>query len=137
MKKKIIILTAIGLVLILAGGSAFFYMRAPATEDEAALTQAEAEKSLNDEDISDGDNAGERAENQEEEKEEVDAVEVEREKIKKEKAEKKEMRNKQALENLEKERKETLEFLSQYDKETVRKKERSEAISRWLEKKPH
>ncbi len=141
MKKKIIISTLITLVVIVAGGSAFLYTRMTTPEDEKEISpvtaqgaekQAEAEKTPDNKDVSGSDSAEKDAKISEEEKEEAD-----RKKKEKEKAKKKAKEMSQALENLDKERKATLEFLGQYDKEAMEKKERSEAISRWLEKKPN
>lgn len=144
MTRRTIILIAIGLVLIVAGGSALLYTGMTTAEDQAALAQAreaekqaQPEKTSTNEEISSGDSSAEEAEDQEEKKEDVDEAEAKRNKIEKQKAEKRAMEAKQALDNIEKERQETLEFLEQYDQEAARKKERSDSISRWLEKKPH
>jgi len=143
MKKKILIPIVIALVIIVAGGSAFLYTRMTATKDEEEAShvtandagkQAEAppKKPLNDKEIAKSDSAEDEAENPEEGKEEVD-----RSKMKDTKADEREKQSNQALENLDKERKETLKFLGEYDDEARKKKDRSSAIERWLEKKPN
>lgn len=126
-------------LLALGGGAAYYfmYMTAPDAGQEDVMEAKTSEKSdPGGEEVSGSTGAEEKDQQEGEDGEAKDSQtkEVDRSKIKMSASDWKAKAADKALKNLEKEREDTVEFLNQYDRETIRKKERAEAVTRWLNK---